>query len=124
MLLLVTGGLMELLLVASEDPETERYNWDIDVEDGIAKTVPEGAEEDQEATIAAYLEKDAIPLMEDRGVDWQGYLTKRVSLSEVDSQIRDNVKTYLDSLLYSPVFSADKGKLVVNMAKIVINTGA
>lgn len=115
---------MELLLVASDDPEVERYNWDIDVVDGTAETVPEGAEEDQEATVAAYLEKNSIPLMEDRGVDWQGYLIKRVSLSEVDSQIRENIKTYLDSLLYSPVFSAQQGKLVVNMAKIVINTGA
>ena len=115
---------MELLLASSTDPETERCNWDIEVEDGIAKTVPAGAEEDQEASVVAYLEKSTIPLMEDKGVDWTGYLTKRVSLAEVDTQIRDNLKTYLDTVLYSPVYSADKGKLVVNMAKIVINTGA
>lgn len=115
---------MELFLDASEDPEAERYNWDIDVIDGIAKTVPEGAEEDQEAVVAAYLEKNSIPLMEERGVDWQGYLTKRVSLAEIDTQVRENLKTYLDSLIYSPVFSARDGKLMVNMAKIIINTGA
>jgi hypothetical protein len=115
---------MELLLASSEDPETNRCNWDIEVEDGLAKTVPEGAEEDQEASVVAYLEKSTIPLMEDKGVDWTGYLTKRVSLAEVDTQIRENLKTYLDTVLYSPVYSTDKGKLVVNMAKIVINTGA
>ena len=115
---------MELLLIASEDPETERYNWDIEVKDGIAVTVPDEAEEDQEASVVAYLEKNTIPLMEDRGVDWTGYLTKRASLAEVDTQIRENLKTYLDTVLFSPVYSADKGKLVVNMAKIVINTGA
>ena len=32
---------MELLLSSSVDPETERVNWDIDVKDGIALTVPE-----------------------------------------------------------------------------------
>ena len=115
---------MELLLVSSENPEKDRTNWDIDVVDGIAAVVPDGAEEDQEASVVAYLEKNTIPLMEDRGVDWTGYLTKRTSLAEVDTQIRENLKTYLDTVLFSPVYSADKGKLVVNMAKIVINTGA
>ena len=115
---------MELLLASSKDPEAERYNWDIDVEDGIAKTVPDEAEEDQEASVIAYLEKYAIPLMEDRGVDWTGFLTKRTSLAEVDTQIRENLKTYLNNVLYTPVYTTDKGKLVVNTAKIVINTGA
>lgn len=115
---------MELLLVASEDPSAEQYNWDIDVEDGLAKVVPEGAEEDQEASVVAYLEKTTIPLMEERGIDWVGYLNKQNSLAEIDSQIRDSIKTYLDTVLYSPVYTADKGKLEVHLAKVVINTGA
>lgn len=115
---------MELLLISSEDAAEDRWNWDIDVEDGIAKVVPDGAEEDQEASVVAYLEKDTIPLMEERGIDWPGYLTKRTSLSEVDTQIRENLKTYLDNVLFTPVYSPVEGKLVVNMAKIVINTGA
>ena len=115
---------MELLLSSSADPETERVNWDIDVKDGIALTVPEEAEEDQEASVVAYLEKTTIPLMEERGVDWTGYLTKRTSLAEVDTQIRENLKTYLDTVLFTPVYSANEGKLIVNMAKIVMNTGA
>ena len=115
---------MELLLVASEDPASEQYNWDIDVEDGITKVVPEGAEEDQEASVVAYLEKSTIPLMEERGVDWTNYLNKRVSLAEIDTQIRDNIKTYLETVLYSPVYTAQKGKLEVQMTKLVINTGA
>ena len=115
---------MELLLVSSEDPEKDRTNWDIDVEDGIAVVVPDGAEEDQEASVVAYLEKNTIPLMEDRGVDWSGYLTKRTSLAEVDTQIRENLKTYLDNVMFTPTYSPVEGKLVVNMAKLVINTGA
>lgn len=115
---------MELLLVSANDPSAEQYNWDIDVEDGIAKTVPEGAEEDQEASVVAYLETSTIPLMEERGVDWAGYLNKRNSLAEIDTQIRANIKTYLDTVLYSPVYTAQKGKLEVHLAKIVINTGA
>ena len=115
---------MELLLVASEDPATERYNWDIDVEDGIAKVVPEQAEDDQGASVVSYLEKSTIPLMEERGVDWPGFLNKRNSLAEIDTQVRNNIKTYLDTVLYSPVYTADKGKLDVHLAKLVINTGA
>jgi hypothetical protein len=115
---------MELLLVSSEDPEKDRTNWDIDVVDGVATVVPEGAEEDQEASVVAYLEKNTIPLMEDRGVDWTGYLTKRASLAEIDTQIRENLKTYLDNVMFTPTYSPVEGKLVVNMAKLVINTGA
>ena len=115
---------MELLLVSSENPEEDRTNWDIDVADGIARVVPDGAEEDQEANVITYLEKSTIPLMEDRGVDWSGYLIKHTSLAEVDTQIRENLKTYLDNVLYTPTYSAIAGKLVVSIAKIVINTGA
>lgn len=115
---------MELYLVSSEDPATEQYNWDIDVEDGVAKVVPEGAEEDQEASIITYLETNTVPLMEERGVDWAGYLVKQKSLAEIDTVIRENLKTYLDTVLFSPVYTAKDGKLVVNLAKVVINTGA
>lgn len=115
---------MELLIVAAEDPSVEQYNWDIDVEDGIALTVPEGAEEDQAASIITYLEQSTIPLMPEYGVNWAGYLNKRVSLAEIDTQIRENIKTYLDTVLFSPTYSANQGRLEVHLAKIIINTGA
>jgi hypothetical protein len=118
---------MELLLVNNTRPadtDEDRWNWDIDVKDGIAVSVPENAEEDQAASVVAYLEKDTIPLLPDKGVDWPKYLNKQVSLAEIDTQIRENLKTYLDTVLFSPVYSAEQGKLVVNMSKVVINTGA
>jgi len=115
---------MELLLISSQDAEANRWNWDIDVEDGMPKVVPEGGEEGQEAAVVSYLETNTIPLMPERGVNWPGYLGKQISLAEVDTQVRENLKTYLNTVLFSPVYSTDKGKLVVNLAKIVINTGA
>ena len=115
---------MELLLVSSDDPAETRWNWDIDVIDGVPETVPEGAEKDQEASVIAYLEKNTIPLMPERGVDWPGYLSKKRSLAEIDTQIRENLKTYLDSVIYSPVYTADNGQLKVSLTKVVINTGA
>ena len=115
---------MELLLVSSEDPAEERWNWDIDVNDGIPAVVPDGGEEGQEASVISYLETNTIPLMPEKGVDWPGYLSKKLSLAEIDTKIRENLKTYLNTVLFSPVYSTDKGKLVVNLAKIIINTGA
>ena len=115
---------MELLLISSSDPAETRWNWDIDVNDGMPEVVPEGAEEDQEASVVTYLEKDTIPLMPERGVDWPGYLSKKLSLAEVDTQIRENLKTYLDTVVFAPVYSADKGQLNVNLTKVIINTGA
>lgn len=115
---------MELLLVSSEDPAAQRWNWDIDVVDGIAAVVPENAEADQEASVITYLETDTIPLMPERGVNWSGFLGKRFSLSEIDTRIRENLKTYLNTVLYSPMYSVKNEKLEVNLTKIVINTGA
>lgn len=116
---------MELLLIASKDASEEHYNWDIDVDtNGLPSIVPEEAEEEQEASVVAYLETNTIPLMPERGVDWTGYLCKQVSIAEIDTKIRENLKTYLDTVLFTPVYTTDKGKLEVNMAKIVINTGA
>ena len=115
---------MELLLVSSEDPETDRTNWDIDVEDGIAVCVPDGAEEDQEASVVAYLEANTIPLMPERGIDWAGYLNKKKSLSEIDYDIREGLKTYLDTVLYTPTYSSEGGKLTLHMGKVIVNTGA
>ena len=115
---------MELLLVSSEDAAEDRWNWDIDVNDGMPDVVPEDGEEGQEAAVVSYLETNTIPLMPERGVNWPGYLNKQLSLAEVDTQVRDNLKTYLDTVLFSPVYSAKNGKLVVNLAKIIINTGA
>lgn len=115
---------MELLLISSEDASEDSWNWDIDVEDGIAKAVPEGAEQDQEASVITYLETNTIPLMPDRGIDWAGYLSKQKSLAEIDTKVRENLKTYLDTVLYSPIYSSKDGKLAVNLSKVIINTGA
>ena len=115
---------MELLLVSSTDPATDKWNWDIDVNDGLPSVVPDGGEEGQEASVVAYLETNTIPLMPERGVNWPGYHNKQLSLAEVDTQIRENLKTYLDTVLFAPVYSTNEGRLEVNLAKIVINTGA
>ena len=115
---------MELLLISSEDAETERWNWDIDVDNGLPVVVPDGGEEGQEAAVVSYLETNTIPLMPEKGVDWAGYLGKKLSLAEVDTQVRENLKSYLNSVLFSPVYTTKAGKLVVNLTKIVINTGA
>ena len=115
---------MELLLDASEDPEMDRTNWDIDVEDGLAVCVPEDTEEDQAVAIMAYLETNTIPLMPERGVNWTDYLAKRKTLSEIDNQIRENLKTYCDTVLYSPIYTAEDGQLKVSMSKVTMNTGA
>ena len=115
---------MELLLVSSEDAAQDRWNWDIDVNDGLPVLVPEGGEEGQEAAVVSYLETNTIPLMPERGVNWPGYLNKQLGLAEIDTQVRENIKTYLDTVLYSPVYAANDGKLTVNLAKVVINTGA
>lgn len=117
---------MDFLLINPEyrDGDDFSSNWDIDVADGLALTVEGTVQEDQEANVIAYLEKTTIPLMEDKGIDWSGFLLKRCTIAEIDTKIRENIKTYLDTVLYSPVYFAEEGALKLRMAKTVINTGA
>lgn len=115
---------MELLLNSTDDKEKYNFNWDISVTDGIADTVPLDSEEDQEAAVITYLETNTIPLLEDKGTDWGGYLLKQHTLAEIDSQVRENLKTYLNNVMYTPVYTAEDGELVVKLAKTIINTGA
>lgn len=115
---------MELLLDTDNNEQEFMFNWDIVVEDGIAETVPEQAELDQEAAVIAYLETNTIPLLEDKGTDWTGFLLKQKSLTEIDNKVRENLKQYLNTAIYTPVYTAENGALTVNLAKTIINSGA
>ena len=115
---------MELKLFSSENPEAENYNWDIDVEDGMPVLLDENSETDQIATVSAYLALGSVPLMEDKGNDWAGYLMSRKTLTQLDSQIRKNINTYTEAANYAPVYRIENERLIVNIANVQINTGA
>lgn len=115
---------MELKLFTTDNPEVANYNWDIDVVDGLPVLLEESSEKDQLATVAAYISVDSIPLMEDKGNDWKGYLLGDKTLSQVDNQCRKNINLYTEEYNYTPTYSIKDEKLVVGINKVYINSGA
>lgn len=114
---------MDLKIITSTS-SVNNFNWDIEVADGIPSTVTDTTEVQQEANLAAYIQTNTIPLMEDKGNDWTAFLFKELSLSQIDSQVRENINTYSDSMSYVPVYGIKDKELVVNVSQIAINTGA
>lgn len=115
---------MELKLFTTDNPEVSNYNWDIDVVDGLPVLLDENSELDQTAAVAAYLGIGTVPLMEDKGNDWKGYLLGGKTLSQLDNQVRNNINTYTDVANYAPVYRVEDEKLKVDITNVNINTGA
>jgi hypothetical protein len=89
--------------------------WDIELEDGIALSL-DGAEElKQRAVIAAFIIKGTIPLLEDTGIDWTGYLLEQVNPRELDAQLRDSIFTFTGSNTYVPYYNIRNGKLELSI---------
>ena len=112
------------LKIITPTSSVNNFNWDIEVADGIPSTVTDTTEVQQEANLSAYLQTNTVPLMEDRGNDWTAFLFKELSLSQIDSQVRENINMYSDSMSYVPVYGIKDKELVVNVSQIAINTGA
>ena len=98
------------------------YNWDIAVNSkGEALVVTEDKEIEQKVNFLVFLVQGAIPLMEEYGVDWSGWLFKEITLVQLNSQITEIIREYLgDNIGYYPNYNEKDGKLIVTMARIIM----
>ncbi len=108
---------MDLLLVIKDNV------WDIEVNNGVVKTIDEDNENIQRAMIASFIQKNTLPLMPDTGLDWTKYLLGEISLSEIDAKARANINLYMESLMYVPYYKIVNGQLTYNITQVEI-TGA
>jgi len=90
-------------------------SWDFVLKAGIPQTVDGSAELQQRATIAAYIEKNTVPGIEDSGVDWQGYLTGGINPRELDSEIRNNMYWLTNSTKFVPYYYIKNSKLQLSI---------
>lgn len=79
------------------------------------------SETEQQANMALALERSTVPLIENIGVSWTGYLLKEKTLLEIDSEIRQQLQTFLGDLSYTPLYTKDGDKLIVNLGRVSIN---
>jgi hypothetical protein len=73
----------------------------------------------QNAQMAAYIQKDAIPQLvgNGHGVDWPGFLSGKTGFGEIDAQIRDNLTYAGLSDLYAPFYAIENEKLKTTVRK-------
>lgn len=103
---------MDLLLV------TKNNVWDLEVHNGIPRTLSGESLNVQRAMIASFIQTDTLPLMPTTGLPWTKYLLGEISLSEIDAQARANINLYMESLSFVPYYKIVKGQLTYNISKV------
>lgn len=105
---------MDLLLVTKDNV------WDLEVHNGLPKTLSGSSLDIQRAMIASFIQKDTLPLMPTTGLPWTKYLLGEISLSEMDALARANINLYMESLAFVPYYKIVNGQLVYNITKVEI----
>ena len=105
---------MDLLLVTKNDV------WDLEVHNGLPRTISGDNQKTQSAMLASFIQKDTLPLMPDTGLEWTRYLLGEIPLSEIDAKARANINLYMESLAYVPYYKIVNGMLTYNITKVEI----
>jgi len=92
--------------------------WDIAVVDGLPVTTDGDNEWIQRAMLAALLQKKTIPMLPTLGNDWTDYTTGKISLPEIDTQIRLAINTLLGRYDYIPYYNIDGEKITFSIQQI------
>lgn len=80
---------LELIVPTRRD---EGWMLDIDIVGGIPGTVSPENTPRQRAAVAAYILLGSIPGQSSIGVDWGGYASQKVSLIDIDNQIKKSIQ--------------------------------
>lgn len=113
----------ELYLIGQyDDYEGPPYNADIDIQNGRAlELTDDRAIRTQRAVVTGYMEQGAVPLMEHRGIDWTGYITREKTLNEIDGQIRQNLSIYLgDDNKFIPQYGRIGDQTTIQMNEMLM----
>lgn len=103
------------LLLATKDSV-----WDLEVHNGLARTLSGDSLNIQRAMIASFIQTDTLPLMPSTGLPWAKYLLGEISLAEIDAQARANINLYMESLAFVPYYKIVNGQLIYNITKVEI----
>jgi hypothetical protein len=87
------------------------FDLDLDFIDGKVGQVAGDTAEIQRAYIASYTKKGTIPLQEDQGIDWAGFLQGEKPYNEIAYDLTGRIATYIGAGKYAPAFRQD-GRMV------------
>lgn len=82
---------MDAKLGNTQKTDNQFPTWDYVVVDGIVPMIFDAEEQQQQAVVASYLQLNTIPQLKTIGVDWVGFLTKKINFGELNSQIRNSL---------------------------------
>ena len=89
--------------------------WDFVLRAGSPEVLDSKAELQQRAVVAAYIEKNSVPGLEDSGVDWPGYLTGTLNPRELDAEIRNSMHWQTGSTKFIPYYYVKNSKLQLSI---------
>lgn len=100
-------------LIVPEDPSKVNWNLDIDIIEGQPSLLPYARNnQDQRASLAAYMVKGTIPGMPDTGVEWDQLYNQNASILNIDNSIKQNIQQFAGTpgaatQNYIPVYTKD-----------------
>lgn len=110
---------MDMQLQSSQTPANSYQIWDYQVVGNIVPILNDSGnvgslEDNQHATVAAYLQYGSIPQLPQFGVQWMEFFTGQVNFGIVDGQIKQNlISTGLQS--WFPNYDIVNEKLTVRV---------
>ena len=100
-------------LIVPEDPTKVSWNLDIDIIQGQPALLPYARNnQDQRASLSAYMVKGSIPGMPDTGVEWAQLYNQNATILNIDNSIKQNIQQYAGTpgtatQNYVPIYTKD-----------------
>lgn len=107
---------MDLRMKAEKVTETGEKQWDVKVIDGIVPILTDEEENQQTATLAAFLIKGTIPQLPEVGIPWTDYVTGKITFGDLDALIRDAIIAAGQDT-YHPEYDLEGEEITISIGK-------
>lgn len=90
---------------------------DLALANGFPTVLSNEKEIAQRATLCSVIQKNSIPQLSDVGVRWTEALTGNVSVSDIDSDIRNMIEKVAGTKNYYPYYTVTKNRIDVDIRR-------
>ena len=105
------------LKMKAEEITTAGVSWDCDVVKGNVPIITDDAEDLQCAILAGFLIKGTVPQLQDAGVPWTDFLTKKITFGVLDFYVRESLTNVGKDNFY-PEYDIQNDQLTMSIGKL------
>lgn len=109
---------MDFEMSSRYDADTQENYWDFTIKSGSLMVIDHNEADEQRAIIATFLQKGSVPQMPSVGNQWSELLTGQVQPQQLNSQIKNSILELTGGMKYTPKYTMEDGKLIVEVKKV------